>query len=108
MINVMLSLDLKDAKDERDEFNAFLKDLKWKKLGHVDTVWCIEYPQYNQADQTHVDFTKGNISKILLAAAEKLQLVKITYVAQIGNVEVIGRVIRKDAGVYKLFTYSPL
>lgn len=32
MINVMLLLDLKDAKDERNDFDDLLEQLKWKKL----------------------------------------------------------------------------
>lgn len=107
MINVMLSLDLTDAKDERNDFNDFLDEFEWKKLEHVDTVWFIQYPQYSQGCEVHVSYVKGNLSKILLAAANKLQLSKITYVAQIGNVEVVGRFIKKKDGVYKLFEYSP-
>jgi hypothetical protein len=107
MINVLLSLDLTDAGDERDGFNAFLADLEWKKLKHVDTVWAIEYPKYSAASETDVSYVKGNISRILTAAAEKFEFARITYVAQIGNVELVGRYIKKKDGVYKLFEYSP-
>ena len=107
MIRVMLSLDLADAESERDNFNAFLGEQQWKKLADVNTVWALEYEALSQSSEEDVRNLKGHISRVLLAAAEQFKPSSITYVAQIGNLEVIGRVIRKKDSEYKLFEYSP-
>ncbi|CAG8870112.1 hypothetical protein [Pseudomonas fluorescens] len=104
MIRVLLSLDLIDSEDQRDDFYAFLKDKNWKKTKDVDTVWTIQYSKANpDTDESYKD-VKYNIATTLIEAATEFKLKKIYYVAQLGNHEVIARSITKEDGKYKCFT----
>lgn len=104
MLYSMVSLDLANAKKDRPDFNKLLADKSWVKLSNVDTVWSIFFPKANETDyQLIVD----TIAKTLLAAAKELKLDRISYVAQIGNVEAIGRYILKENGSYKTGEFNP-
>lgn len=84
-LNVMLSLDFSDAKDNRYHFNNFLEAKGWKKLTAVDTVWHREYV-YSQPNAFQVVF---GLKEELIEAANEIMPNGIEYVAQIGNAEPI-------------------
>lgn len=103
MIRVLLSLDLIDSEDQRDDFYAFLRAKKWQKTNDVDTVWTIKYPNANPDKKEDYEALRNKIAKTLIEAATEFKLKKIYYVAQLGNYEVIARVIRKEDSKYKCF-----
>ena len=107
MIRVLLSLDLTNKESERDNFNNFLAEQQWKKLAGVNIVWAIEYDDFSQTNEQHVTNVKRDLSKVLLTAAREFKPDRITYVAQIANIECIGRYIYREGGDYKAFIYEP-
>mgnify|MGYP001040780023 CR=1 FL=1 len=104
MLHVMVSLDLSNAKKDRPDFNKLLADKGWVKLSNVDTVWSILFPK---ASETNYQLIVEVIAKTLLEAAKELKLDQVTYVAQIGNFEAIGRYVLKKNGVYKAGEFNP-
>jgi hypothetical protein len=103
MIKSMLSLDLINGEKERDELYALLEESGWKKAKDVDTVWIIEHPSLTQQDKDSVQTVKNDIATILIRAARALKLHEIYYVAQLGNADVIGRVVKKVNDKYSVF-----
>ncbi len=103
MIRVLLSLDLIDSEDQRDDFYELLKEQNWLKTKDVDTVWTIRFPNANAEKDEHYISLKDKIARTLIDAATELKLKKIYYVAQIGNKEVIARSIVKEDNKYKCF-----
>ncbi|WP_444447886.1 hypothetical protein [Pseudomonas kurunegalensis] len=103
MIKVLLSLDLIDSEDQRDDFYDFLKAKKWQKTNDVDTVWTLLYTKLNPEKDEAYNKIKNNIAKTLIEAATEFKLKKVRYVAQLGNHEVIARVVRKEDNKYKCF-----
>jgi hypothetical protein len=104
MLYVMVSLDLANAKKDRPDFNKLLADKGWVKLSSVDTVWSILFPK---ANETNYQLIVDVLAKTLLEAAKELKLDQISYVAQIGNAETIGRYVIKKNGVYKAGEFNP-
>ncbi|WP_460096308.1 hypothetical protein [Pseudomonas sp. S3_C01] len=47
MTHVTLSLDFENANAVRKKAYGFLAEKEWVKLDSVDTVWAIEYPEFN-------------------------------------------------------------
>lgn len=103
MIRVLLSLDLIDSEDQRDDFYAFLKKKKWQKTNDVDTVWTLQYSKLDPEEDANYRKIKDNIANTFIEVATELNLKKIRYVAQLGNHEVIARVVRKEENKYKCF-----
>ncbi|MEE4232348.1 hypothetical protein V2I85_12300 [Pseudomonas viridiflava] len=103
MIRVLLSLDLIDSEDQREDFYDFLKEQKWCKTKDVDTVWTIRYPNTDHEKDSAHTAVKQNIKKTLIKAATKFKLKKIRYVAQIGNKEYIAKSVMKDGDEYQQF-----
>lgn len=95
MIKSMLSLDLINGEKERDDLYALLDESGWKKAKDVDTVWFIEHPKLTQQENDSIQTVKNDIAAVLIRAARRLELYEIYYVAQIGNADVIGRVVKK-------------
>lgn len=104
MIRVLLSLDLIDSEDQREDFYEFLKGKVWFKTADVDTVWTIRYPKADADKDAAYTAVKQNIKTTLIEAATEFKLKKIYYVAQIGNKEYIAKSIMKDGTEYKQFT----
>ncbi|MCH7420701.1 hypothetical protein [Pseudomonas mosselii] len=104
MIRVLLSLDLIDSEDQRDDFYEFLRSKSWFKTKDVDTVWTINYGKSDPDDEDAYTRIKKRVKSVLIEAATEFKLKKIYYVAQIGNKEVVARSIMKDDGEYKQFT----
>ncbi|WP_236190200.1 hypothetical protein [Pseudomonas pharyngis] len=103
MIRVLLSLDLIDSEDQRDELYEILKKKNWQKTKDVDTVWTLGYTKLDPSKESDFVKIKNNITSTLITASKNLKLKKIYYVAQLGNNEVIARVIKKVDGEYKAF-----
>ncbi|MCX2708351.1 MULTISPECIES: hypothetical protein [unclassified Pseudomonas] len=103
MIRVLLSLDLIDSEDQRDNFYDFLKAKKWQKTKDVDTVWTIRYPNSDPEKDAAYENIKLNIKTTLIEAATEFKLKKIRYVAQIGNKQYIAKSIMKEGNEYKQF-----
>ncbi|MDQ0739685.1 hypothetical protein QF045_002545 [Pseudomonas sp. W4I3] len=103
MIRVLLSLDLIDSEDQRDDFYDFLKSKKWFKTKDVDTVWTINYGKADPEKDEAYKAIKKRLASVLVEAATEFKLKKIYYVAQIGNKEFIARSIKKDGNEYKQF-----
>ncbi|GFM68059.1 hypothetical protein PSCICJ_41770 [Pseudomonas cichorii] len=101
MIKVLLSLDLIESEDQRDDFYEHLKEQNWLKTKDVDTVWTIKFPNANPDNEEHYKSIRDKIARVLIDAATALKLKKIYYVAQLGNHEVISREISKIDGTYK-------
>lgn len=103
MIRVLLSLDLIESEDQRDDFYELLKSKNWFKTEGVDTVWTIGYPKRDPEKTADYKAVRDRLANVLIEAATKLNLEKIFYVAQLGNYEVIARSIEKEDRVYKCF-----
>ncbi|WP_454840528.1 hypothetical protein [Pseudomonas hormoni] len=103
MIKSMLSLDLINGEKERDDLYALLEESGWKKVKDVDTVWLIEHPTLNQQDKDSLQTVKNHLATTLIHAAKTLKLYEVYYVAQLGNAEVIGRVVKKVNEKYSVY-----
>ncbi|MEE5172963.1 hypothetical protein V2K54_04560 [Pseudomonas alliivorans] len=103
MIRVLLSLDLIDSEDQREDFYKFLKSKVWFKTKDVDTVWTIRYPKADPEKDSAYAAVKLNIKNTLIEAATKFKIKKIRYVAQIGNKEYIAKSVMKDGNEYQQF-----
>lgn len=103
MIKVMLSLDIKNAKDNRPEFNRHLAGAGWKKVQNVDTVWLKNFAEYTTLDKLSLKNLRSEIATPLINAHKELKLEKIYYVAQLGNTATISRVVEKRDGVLKAY-----
>ncbi|CRM19117.1 hypothetical protein [Pseudomonas sp. 8 R 14] len=101
MIKVLLSLDLIDSEDKRDEFYELLRDENWFKTNDVDTVWTLNFPNRDPENDEDYKGVRDRIANVLIKAATDLKLKKIYYVAQLGNHEFIARQISKVDGQYK-------
>ncbi|MGY4815706.1 hypothetical protein ACVNP3_07135 [Pseudomonas chlororaphis subsp. piscium] len=104
MIRVLLSLDLIDSEDQRDDFYDFLRSKNWFKTKDVDTVWTITYSKSDPEKAEVYTAIKKRIASVLIEGATEFKLKKIYYVAQIGNKEFIARSVKKDGNEYKSFT----
>jgi hypothetical protein len=98
----MLSLDISKAEEDRYDFYKYLQGLGWEKFVNVDTVWRRDFPR-RATDSTTILATAGEISEEFIVAAERFELKKINYVAQIGNSEGYARVVEKRFGSYSVF-----
>jgi hypothetical protein len=92
-----------ESEDQRDDFYEFLKEQNWLKTEDVDTVWTIKFGSANPDKEEDYEALRNKIARTLIEAATKFKLKKIYYVAQLGNHEVIARVIRKEDSKYKCF-----
>lgn len=101
MIRVLLSLDLIESEDQRDDFYEFLKEQNWLKTNDADTVWTIKFQNANPSKEDDYKSLRNKIARTLIDAATDFKLKKIYYVAQLGNHEVIAREISKVDGKYK-------
>lgn len=107
MIRVMLSLDLKNATDaQREDFNTALADNAWLKLQDVDTVWFKRFKNIKDDDDGAKE-VRNSIAKDIKNAAAKAKIQKVTYVAQLGNRDAIGRIAAKADGKYGITHYNP-
>lgn len=104
MIRVLLSLDLIESEDKRDDLYDVLEEKNWKKAKDIDTVWTLTYPKLNHENTEDFKKIKRNIASTFKKAAKDLKIKEIYYVAQLGNKEVIARVIRKVDGEYTVFS----
>ncbi|MDT3310607.1 hypothetical protein PkoCFBP13504_09720 [Pseudomonas koreensis] len=105
MLHVLVSLDLKEADASvRTDFNAFLADVKWAKLGDVDTVWSFHIKDW---EQSHHDSTKQYVVDQLMKAAKTFKLKQISIVAQIGNAKAVGHKITLKNGVHTGADFNP-
>ena len=105
MLHVMVSVDLKEAGDKRNDFNAILKGWVWHKLENVDTVWSFNVPKW---EQINYDTAKKYVTDKLLAAAKESKLEEVTAVAQIGNAVSFGHQIVKKNGSYVSADFNPI
>lgn len=103
MIRVLLSLDLEKSEDQRDDFYAILESKGWKKTKDVDTVWTIKFTKLDPDNEDHYKTIRNRLASVFIEAATELKLKRIHYVAQLGNAEVIARVIKKADDEYKCF-----
>lgn len=100
MIKVMLSLDLIDVVDERDDFYAALADAGWKKARNVDTVWLKDFSSYTSTDEDSLKNLRNEIARSIIKPAKELKIQQVFYVAQLGNKEVISRLVEERSGQY--------
>lgn len=98
MIRVMLSLDLIDAEDERNDFYGALADDGWKKAKSVDTVWLKKFTSYTTLDEASSLKLRNEIANSIIKPATELEIKQVFYVAQLGNDAVISRVVEKRNG----------
>lgn len=103
MIRVLLSLDLEKSEEKRDDFYDILATKGWKKTKDVDTVWTIEYPKLDPDNEDDYKRVRNRLATVFIEAATELKLKRIHYVAQLGNAEVIARVIKKVGNEYNCF-----
>ncbi|MGZ0715707.1 hypothetical protein [Pseudomonas palleroniana] len=103
MIRVLLSLDLEKSESKRDDFYAVLETKGWRKTKDVDTVWTIRFTKLDPDKEEHYKIIRDRLASVFIEAATELKLKRIHYVAQLGNHEVIARVIKKVEGEYKCF-----
>lgn len=101
MIKVLLSLDLEKSEPKRDDFYAILGSKGWRKTNDVDTVWTISFTKLDPDNENDYKTIKNRLASVFIEAAKELKLKRIHYVAQLGNREVIARVITKVDGEYK-------
>ncbi|RMR07134.1 hypothetical protein [Pseudomonas syringae group genomosp. 7] len=101
MIRVLLTLDLIKSEDERTKFYNFLSKQKWQKTKDVDTVWTLTFPKLDIELPSACKKAKAKIRDTFFEAVEKFRLEEISYIAQIGNHQVISRLIKKKNGEYK-------
>jgi hypothetical protein len=101
MIRVLLTLDLIKSEDERTKFYIFLSKQKWQKTKDVETVWTLTFPKLNSELASSRKKAKIKIRDNFFEAAKEFKLKEISYIAQIGNHEIISRVIKKKDGEYK-------
>ncbi|MBX8554303.1 hypothetical protein K5D43_07395 [Pseudomonas cichorii] len=104
MINYMLSLDLKDSEEIRKKFNAKLKELKFKKLAKVDTVWAGSFT--DTMTEENYKLAIKEINTRLIKLADEFNIKETTYVTQIGNYAPVGFVIKRVEGAYKAVAYD--
>jgi len=104
MIRVLLSLDLEKSEEKRDDFYDILATKGWKKTKDVDTVWTIKFTKLDPDNEDHYKTIKKRLAAVFIEAATELKLKRIHYVAQLGNTEVIARVIKKADNEYKCFS----
>lgn len=103
MIRVLLSLDLEKSEDKRDDFYAILESKGWKKTKDVDTVWTIGFPNFDPDNEDDYKRIRNRLASVFIDAATELKLKRIHYVAQLGNAEVIARIIKKADEQYKCY-----
>ena len=103
MIRVMLSLDLIDVVDERNDFYGALADDGWKKAKNVDTVWLKKFTSYTTLDEESSQKLRNEIANSVIKPAAEFKIKQIFYVAQLGNDSVISRVVEKRDG--KILAY---
>lgn len=103
MIRVMLSLDLINAETERNDFYALLAGEGWKKARSVDTVWLKEFPFYTKTDEESMTKLRDEIASSIIKPAKQLKVKQVFYVAQLGNNNVISRVVEKRNDLYRAY-----
>lgn len=99
MIKVMLSLDLINVVDERDDFYAALASDGWKKVRNVDTVWLKDFPHFTSTEESLARL-RNEIAKSIIKPTKELRIKQVFYVAQLGNSEAISRVVEKRTDQY--------
>lgn len=105
MTYVTLSLDFKNANAVREKAYSFFCEKQWEKLNSVDTVWKIEYPNYNYTKPEDVRKIHYNIAKTLTKCAEDLDILRINYIIQVGDRAPIERQVVYKNGEFKEETY---
>lgn len=105
MIHIMLSLDLKNADEQRDDLYKKLKAVNFIKVDGVDTVWV--FPLKVSDTQEKIDEYAGAIHTILRSTVEKLDIEKISYVLQMGNTPPTRIVVEKVRGIYRVNEFDP-
>ncbi|MDT3268545.1 hypothetical protein QNL75_26145, partial [Pseudomonas amygdali pv. morsprunorum] len=78
-----------------------LKSKGWMKTKDVDTVWSIKFTKRDPNNEDDYKGIRNRLASVFIDAAKELKLKRIHYVAQLGNHEVIARVITKVDGEYK-------
>ncbi|MHC5132004.1 hypothetical protein ACYSTU_12755 [Pseudomonas glycinis] len=105
MIHIMLSLDLKNADEQRDDLYKKLRAVHFIKVDGVDTVWVL--PMNVSNTQQRIDELAGSIHEILRSTVEKLDIQRISYVLQMGNTPPTRIVVEKVRGIYKVNEFDP-
>lgn len=85
MTHVTLSLDFENANAVRKKAYKFLAEKEWVKLDSVDTVWAIEYPEFNYKLPGDVRKIHYDIAKTLKQCAKDLEIERINYIIQVGD-----------------------
>ncbi len=99
MTHVTLSLDIENANAVRKKAYKFFAEEEWVKLDSVDTVWVIEYPEYNFNYSEDVRKIHYNIAKTLKQCAKDLDIERINYMIQVGDRQAIQRQVTYQFGV---------
>ncbi|QRK81878.1 MULTISPECIES: hypothetical protein [Pseudomonas] len=99
MTHVTLSLDFENANAVRKKAYKFLAEEEWVKLDSVDTVWVIDYPEYNYNYSDDVRKIHYNIAKTLKQCAKDLDIERINYIVQVGDRLAIQRQVTYKYGV---------
>lgn len=105
MLHVLLSLDLKNATEQRDDFYNKLAGIEFVKVRGVDTVWV--RPMKITPSQETIDDLIRSMHTILKDTTERLEIEKISYVLQMGNTAPIGVVVEKVRGNYQVDEFDP-
>lgn len=105
MLHVLLSLDLKNATEQRDDFYKKLAEIKFVKVYGVDAVWV--NPMRVTPSQETIDDLIRSMHTILKDTTERLKIDKISYVLQMGNTAPIGVVIERVRGAYRVDEFDP-
>jgi hypothetical protein len=105
MLHVLLSLDLKNATEQRDDFYKKLAGIEFVKVRGVDTVWV--RPMKITPSQETIDDLIRSMHTILKDTTERLEIEKISYVLQMGNTAPIGVVVEKVRGNYQVDEFDP-
>jgi hypothetical protein len=98
MTHVTLSLDFENANAVRKKAYKFLAEEEWVKLESVDTVWAIDYPEFDYNYPPDLRKILYNIAKTLKQCAEDLEIERINYIIQIGDRAAIQRQVTYKFG----------
>ncbi|WP_060483629.1 hypothetical protein [Pseudomonas sp. NBRC 111119] len=69
------------------------------KLDSIDTVWVIDYPEYNFNYSEDVRKIHYNIAKTLKQCTKDLDIERINYMIQVGDRQAIQRQVTYQFGV---------
>lgn len=105
MIHIFLSLDLRNANEQRDAFYNKLGAVNFIKVDGVDTVWIL--PMNITPTQERIDEVAGYIHTVLKDTVKKLDIERISYVLQMGNTPPTRVVVEKVRGTYRVDEFDP-